>query len=183
MASDRSDLAEFSRRTVVEVSRRVRADAQRVFAELADGWAYVGWVVGATHIRDVEAGWPATGTRIHHMVGCWPLAVADHTESLVSEPPHRLVLKARGWPLGEAVVEITARDRPDGGCLVSIRETPAAGPGRWLDGPPLRWILGIRNRETLRRLADRVEHRRITGTGGAQPALDVFGSAAPPATE
>ena len=146
---------------MVEQSRSVAATAERVFAEFADGWAYVGWVVGATHIRDVDAGWPATGTRIHHMVGSWPAVVADHTESLECLPPHRLVLKARGWPLGEARVELILADQPGGRCLVTIREAPTAGPGKWLDNPLQRRILAARNRETLRRLADRVEHRAL----------------------
>lgn len=144
---------------MVEQTRSVDASAARVFAEFADGWAYVGWVVGATHIRDVDDGWPAAGTRIHHMVGSWPAVVADNTESLECVPPNRLVLKARGWPLGEARVELTAEDEADGRCLVTIREAPTAGPGRWLDNPLQRRILALRNRETLRRLADRVEHR------------------------
>ena len=44
-----------------EVSRQVTASPERVFAELADGWTYVGWVVGATHVRDVDDTWPQPG--------------------------------------------------------------------------------------------------------------------------
>ncbi|HEV2885431.1 MAG TPA: SRPBCC family protein [Jatrophihabitans sp.] len=144
---------------MTEVHATVHASADRVFAELADGWAYVGWVVGASHIRDVEASWPAVGSKIHHKVGVWPLDIADHTESLACEPGRRLVLRARGWPLGEATVEIELEPRSPELTEVTIREAPTAGPGHWLDNPLLRMMLRLRNRETLRRLADRAENR------------------------
>jgi hypothetical protein len=148
-----------------EVERVIHASPQRVFAELRDGWGYVGWVVGANHVRDVEANWPQPGTRIHHKVGSWPAVIADNTESLEYEPDRRLRLKARGWPFGEAIVEIEARPEPaDAGAaapsaVVVMREAPYAGPGRWVDNPALRWVLKRRNVESLRRLADRAEKR------------------------
>lgn len=144
---------------MTEVRGQVRAGTDRVFAELADGWAYVGWVVGASHIRDVDPGWPAVGSRIHHKAGAWPAVVSDVTESLACEPGRRLLLRARGWPLGEAVVEILLEPVGPSITEVMIREAPSAGPGRWLDNPVLRLLLRLRNRETLRRLTDRVEHR------------------------
>jgi hypothetical protein len=144
---------------MTEVRGQVRAGADRVFAELADGWAYVGWVVGASHIRDVDAEWPAVGSKIHHKVGVWPADVSDYTESLACEPDHRLRLRARGWPLGEALVEILLEPVGPSVTEVTIREAPSAGPGFWLDNPVLRLMLRLRNRETLRRLTDRVEHR------------------------
>lgn len=144
---------------ITEVQVSVRASADRVFAELADGWAYVGWVVGASHIRDVDANWPEAGSRIHHQVGVWPMVIADFTESLVCEPGRRLLMRARGWPLGEATVEILLAEQSAELTEVTLREAPTAGPGQWLDNPLQRQILRSRNRETLRRLADRVEHR------------------------
>lgn len=142
-----------------EVSRQVTASPERVFAELADGWTYVGWVVGATHIRDVDDRWPQPGSKIHHQVGSWPAVVADHTESVEYEPNRRLALKARGWPFGEAVIVIEVERTGDGGCIISLGEAPSAGPGRWLDNRVLRMLLRARNAETLSRLADRVEKR------------------------
>jgi hypothetical protein len=85
--------------------------------------------------------------------------VSDFTESLACEPDHRLLLRARGWPLGEALVEILVKPIGPSVTEVTIREAPSAGPGRWLDNPILRLLLRLRNRETLRRLTDRVEHR------------------------
>jgi hypothetical protein len=150
---------------MTEVRASVRASADRVFAELADGWAYVGWVVGAAHIRDVDASWPAVGSKVYHKVGVWPLDVSDYTESLECEPDRRLVLRARGWPLGEARVEILLEQRSPSQTEVTIREAPSAGPGQWLDNPLLRLMLRLRNRETLRRLGDRVEHRALPPAG------------------
>ena len=144
---------------MTEVHAPMRAGADRIFAELADGWAYVGWVVGASHIRDVDAGWPEVGSKIHHKVGVWPLVIADSTESLACEPGRRLLMRAKGWPLGEATVEIVLDERGPSLTEVTIREAPTAGPGHWLDNPVQRWLLRLRNRETLRRLADRVENR------------------------
>jgi hypothetical protein len=144
---------------MTEVRGQVRAGVDRVFAELADGWAYVGWVVGASHIRDVDAEWPAAGSKIHHNVGVWPADASDYTESLTCDPDHLLRLRARGWPLGEAVVEIVLEPVGPSVTEVTIREAPSAGPGLWLDNPLLRVLLKLRNRETLRRLTDRVEHR------------------------
>ncbi|MDQ1732040.1 MAG: hypothetical protein QOK10_2199 [Pseudonocardiales bacterium] len=149
------------------VSRDVSATPARVFAELADGWAYVGWVVGATHIRDVDSNWPEPGTRIHHQVGSWPAVVADYTESVEFEPSRRLVLRARGWPLGEAIIEIEVQPKAESQSTVILREAPSAGPGRWLDNRLLRWGLKARNVETLSRLADRVEKRPAPGLGAS----------------
>lgn len=54
------------------VTRVVKAPIDAVWAVLADGWSYPVWVVGASRVRDVDAGWPAVGTRIHHAFGPWP---------------------------------------------------------------------------------------------------------------
>lgn len=142
-----------------ELDLEVAASPERVFAELADGWNYVGWVVGANHVRDVDAEWPAVGSRIHHRVGSWPFTLADSTESLICEPNRRLRLRARGWPLGEAVVEIVLEPTSAERTRVVLREAPSAGPGRLVDNPALRWGLRHRNAESLRRLRDRVENR------------------------
>lgn len=150
---------------LTETRQLVAASADRVFDELADGWAYVGWVVGATHIRDVDAEWPAIGSRIHHQVGSWPAVFADYTESVGCEPGRRLALRARAWPLGEAAIEIVLIEQGPSRTEVIIREAPTAGPGHWLDNRVLRWLLAKRNAETLSRLKDRVEHRKLGADG------------------
>jgi len=145
---------------LTEVALTVAATPARVFAELADGWNYVGWVVGATHVRDVDPEWPAVGSQIHHRAGSWPFTLSDSTESLLCEPDRVLHLRAKGWPLGEALVQIELVETDPGHTQITIREAPSAGPGRWLDNPVVRWALVHRNRESLRRLRDRVEHRK-----------------------
>ncbi len=144
---------------MTEVSAVVEASAHRIFAELSDGWTYVGWVVGATHIRDVDDDWPEVGSKIHHQVGVWPFVTSDDTESLECEPDRRLVMQASAWPFGEATVDIRLDEETPGRTTVTIGEAPSSGPGHWLDNPALRWLLKRRNIETLQRLKDRAENR------------------------
>jgi uncharacterized protein YndB with AHSA1/START domain len=133
-------------------SRVVRATPDAVWAVLADGWLYSNWVVGTSHMRAVESDWPATGSRLFHASGVWPLVARDETQVEVSEPSRRLVLIARGRPFGEARVIIEVE--PDGtGTSVTIHETPVAGPGKWLHNPATEALLLRRNVETLARLA------------------------------
>src|SRR4051794_27375168 len=91
---------------MVTVERFTAASPDAVWRVLADGWAYSNWVVGTSAIRDVDAEWPAEGSRVHHSVGAWPLVISDTTHVLECEPGRRLKLRARGWPLGEAHVEV-----------------------------------------------------------------------------
>ncbi len=123
-----------------------------VFEVLADGWLYPSWVVGASRMREVDDAWPSPGSRLHHSVGVWPLLIDDTTSVLELDAPRHLLLKARGWPLGEAHVAIDVRERP-AGCVVRITEDAVAGPMRFLPGPVLHSMVHARNVETLRRLA------------------------------
>src|SRR4051812_5558983 len=91
---------------VATVKRTVQAPPARVFAVLADGWTYSDWVVGTTHIRDVDPNWPALGSELHHKAGPWPLSLHDSSTVLLVETGRRLKLRAGLWPLGEAVVDI-----------------------------------------------------------------------------
>jgi Polyketide cyclase / dehydrase and lipid transport len=141
---------------MAEVSRVMSAAPDRVFATLADGWQYAGWVVGSVKVRAVEGTWPAVGSRIHHAVGAWPLTLKDETEVELSQPGVRLVLLARGRPFGEARVDIRLEDRA-AGTLVTMIETPVSGPGKWLNNPALEALLRARNVEALARLAALVE--------------------------
>jgi hypothetical protein len=124
----------------------------RVFAVLADGWLYPSWVVGAARMRAVDDAWPAEGSSLHHSVGPWPALLDDSTSVLEWDPPRRAVLKARGWPIGEAQIAIDVQARGTG-CLVRITEEATAGPTRFMPGPVRNTLIAIRNTETLRRLA------------------------------
>lgn len=130
--------------------------AADVFAILNDGWTYSSWVVGTSHIRAVDANWPAQGSRIHHASGAWPAVVRDETVVEEIEPGRRLVLTARAWPFGEARVVLELA--PEGTATrVTMTETPASGPGKWIDNPVNEAILARRIAETLARLAALVE--------------------------
>ena len=132
-------------------TRSVSCSPEAVFDVLADGWLYPSWVVGASRIRDVEPAWPAEGARIHHSFGVWPALIDDTTSVLVYDPPRRMVLKARGWPVGSAEVVLEV-ERTATGSVVRISEDAVEGPGRRMPKPARDVLIGLRNVETLKRL-------------------------------
>ena len=142
-------------------TRVIRTTPDRVWDVLADGWLYPLWVVGATRMRAVDAGWPEVGTKLHHSVGVWPLVLDDNTEVLECDPGRHLRLRARGWPIGEAEVALTLS--PSGaGTLVEIDEAAVAGPGKLVPEPVKGASIKVRNIETLRRLAFLAEGRNAS---------------------
>ena len=149
---------------MIRVERRVAASPQDVWAVLADGWLYPLWVVGATSLRDIDATWPETGSRIHHSVGAWPAVVHDATKVLEVEPGRTLLLRAALWPAGEADVRMTLE--PDGdGTRVVMEEKVVSGPMALIPklayGPMLKW----RNVESTRRLANLAENGAARRSG------------------
>lgn len=157
--NDDADLAEFDPSDVVTVHRDVDAPAQATWDVLADGWLYATWVVGASRIRAVDLSWPAKSSKIHHSFGVWPLVVDDTTEVLRSAEPATMVLRARGWPAGEAQVVIRIEERGATRCRVSIGEDAVRGPGTVIPRPLRQLAIGPRNIEALRRLAHLAEGR------------------------
>ncbi|MEJ2858014.1 MULTISPECIES: SRPBCC family protein [unclassified Saccharothrix] len=143
---------------MVEVSLRIPAPAARVFAVLSDGWSYASWVVGAAHIREVDAGWPAPGTRIHHSVGTWPALVSDVTSVRSCDPGRTLELEAGMWPFGAAHIRFELSEE-DGGTLVRMHEEAVKGPLSILPSAAQALFLSPRNKETLHRLADLAARR------------------------
>jgi Activator of Hsp90 ATPase homolog 1-like protein len=132
--------------------RQVRdLSPQQVWDVLCDGWVYPVFVVGTSGMRAVDRGWPAVGTRLHHAFGAWPVMVQDSTVVRACEPPRRLEMVARGWPIGEATVEIELEPKGDS-TLVSITEDASSGPGRLVPRPVRAVAIWLRNGETLRRL-------------------------------
>lgn len=146
------------------MSRHFAASPETVFATMTDAWLYPVWVVGATHVRDVDAGWPAPGTRMHHQVGPWPISISDDTEVLVCEPPTHLVLQARAYPFGQARVDLSVEAAGDGS-LVRLSEVLTHGVGHVIDNPLQRRLLAARNRESLARLAAIAENRHEPASG------------------
>jgi uncharacterized protein YndB with AHSA1/START domain len=137
---------------VITVTATLPAARDAVFDVLADGWSYAGWVVGATHVRDVDPGWPAAGTRIHHSVGPWPLTVHDVTEVTAARRPELLELDARLWPFGAARVRLELTEVSAGRTGVRMSELVERGPGRLLPRAAQALVLIPRNRESLGRL-------------------------------
>jgi uncharacterized protein YndB with AHSA1/START domain len=136
---------------VAEVQRTIGAAPSRVFAVLSDGWSYPLWVVGAAHMRDVDAAWPQVGSRIHHSVGAWPLLLEDDTQVVAMEPDHLLELAARAWPTGTARIVLTLEEVA-GGTRVTMEEDAESGPARLIPSPVRAAMLVPRNRESLARL-------------------------------
>lgn len=133
-------------------TREFRCTPEQVFRVLNDGWLFPSWVVGASRMRDVAEAWPATGSKLYHSFGVWPALTNDTTIVEEYQPPHRIVLRAKGWPIGEArvVIELKARGAES---TVRIFEQAVAGPGRLMPRALLDPVLHWRNRETLHRLA------------------------------
>ncbi len=142
---------------MAQVTRTIAAPADEVFAVLADGWSYASWVVGASHIRDVDDTWPRVGARIHHSVGAWPCTIEDTTAVRAVEPPHSIELDARLWPVGGAVVRVELRPLGPTACTAVMTERAVRGPSRLLPHKVQALLLGPRNRESLSRLADLAE--------------------------
>lgn len=145
---------------MARVSMQVDASAEAVWKVLDDPWTYANWVVGTVKIRDADPTWPAAGSKLHHAVGAWPLTIEDETEVVDCEPGRRLRMQARGWPAGEATVELVLH--PHGELTeVEMFETPTSGPGAWVNNTVFEAVLAKRLEETLDRLRRLVEgHRR-----------------------
>lgn len=133
--------------------RTVKASPEQIWAVLADPYTYEHWVVGAKDIRTADGTWPEQGSALQHTSGFGPLNLKDNTKVIESEPPHRLVLEARGRPLGIARIEIELK--PQGSdTVVSMTEYAVRPePAKRLN-PVLDPFLHSRNVETLRRLEE-----------------------------
>jgi len=158
------------------ITRRVHAPAEVVWSVLADGWLYATWVVGASRIRAVQPEWPNPGGRLHHSFGVWPALIDDHTEVLTSDPRRELLLKARGWPAGEAHVRIKVTPTGADGSIVSIAEDATGGPARFIPRAVRQRLISPRNTEALRRLALIAEgrHRQTRSTTQTTNRTDGF---------
>lgn len=130
----------------------------RVFAVLADGWLYPTWVVGASRMRDVDESWPAEGSVLHHSVGAWPALLDDTTSVVEWNPPTHMVLEARAWPIGTALVRLSV-EASSAGCIVTMEEDALEGPARLMPKPVRSAAIRLRNVETLKRLAYIAENR------------------------
>ena len=152
-------------------SRVMSCTPEAVFAVLADGWLFPGWVVGASRMRTVDESWPEVGSSLHHSFGVWPFLINDETKVEELSQPTHLVMRARGWPIGEARVQIDIEPHSRG-CRVLIDEKATSGPGALIPDALMNLPLYLRNIETLKRLAFIAEGREANGqlTTGSQPS-------------
>ncbi|MEV6429277.1 SRPBCC family protein [Nocardia sp. NPDC051463] len=139
---------------MIEAEVTVPVAPERAFAALAEGWLYASWVVGASHIREVDPGWPAVGTRIHYSLGLWPLTVQDVTEVRAVDPPRMLDLEARLWPLGSARIRLNLDEVSPGVTRIRMTEHAMRGPGQLVPKAVQSLLLQPRNQESLARLSD-----------------------------
>ncbi|MDX8147309.1 SRPBCC family protein [Lentzea sp. BCCO 10_0061] len=147
----------------------VGTSPDNVFAVLADGWSYAGWVVGNSHIRDVDEGWPSVGTRIHHSAGAWPTQIEDTTTVLAVEPGRLLELEAHLWVLGTAKVRISLSPLHNGtGTQVTMEEEVVGGPASLVPGVLQGVLFGPRNKESLARLGDLAVGRDAPSLGAGE---------------
>lgn len=138
--------------------RLLRASPERVFEVLMDSAAYADWVVGSDTVRNTDADWPAVGSRFHHRIGVGPFKLNDNTEMVERVPPEKVVLHARARPMGTAIVTMLLEPR-NGGTLVTMRETAGDLLSHIGLNPVTDWLVHLRNKESLQRLA------RIAETG------------------
>jgi uncharacterized protein YndB with AHSA1/START domain len=151
------------------VTRMIGATPEQIWGVLADGWCFPSWVVGASRMRAVSDDWPAAGSKLHHSAGVWPAVVNDETAVLDSEPPRLLRLQAKGWPAGEATVELRI-EAAGNGSKVTIVEDATRGPGSYLPKTVRQPLIALRNTETLRRLAYMAERRTDPRAGDGRSA-------------
>jgi uncharacterized protein YndB with AHSA1/START domain len=143
------------------VDCEIGVEPTRVFAVLADGWSYPNWVIGVTHVRDVDPDWPKVGSRLHHTLGVWPLTGENHAEVLEVDADRRLVLGIHLGRLGQARVELTIRPAP-GGSAVSLSEHGDDGLVGAVPKLLADRFIRARNAESLRRLRTVAETRAVT---------------------
>jgi uncharacterized protein YndB with AHSA1/START domain len=145
---------------MVATSMVIAAPPERVFAVLADGWSYASWVVGASHIRAVDADWPAVGARLYHQVGPWPLHIKDRSRVYAMEPDRLLEVHVQAWPLGEASVVLHLEPLDDS-TWVTLTYDLTAGVGRLVPKPVQSVALKPRSTEMLHRLSDIAQRRTV----------------------
>jgi polyketide cyclase/dehydrase/lipid transport protein len=144
---------------MVEVYRDIGASPHEVFTVLADGWTYASWVVGASHMRDVDPHWPEVGARLHHRVGPWPFSIDDTTRVAAMEPDRLLELEAHVWPMGSARARLILEPVGPDCTRVRFAEALSSPVARRIPESVQAAVIGPRNRESLARLDDIAVHR------------------------
>jgi carbon monoxide dehydrogenase subunit G len=158
----------------------VERSPEAVWSTLSDPRAYASWVVGTAHTQPGTGTWPEPGTTLEYSAGVGPLTFDNRTIVRICEPPRRLELEAFGGLLGTARIAIEII--PWGNhALVVVDEHPLRGAGGWLHSLPLDFVLQLRHRRMLSRLAAVVEKAAAQqeDRGTAAPLADLPGGGRP----
>lgn len=139
---------------------RIDLPIQEVYEELLRPENFGEWVVGAKKVRGTSGNWPSEGAALHHTVGVGPLTLKDTTTIEEMDPPRRLVLDARAWPVGNARVELTLVSTTEGFTHVIMVEDVVGGPAKLIPAAINQRMVHLRNRRSLRRLRDLVLRTR-----------------------
>jgi uncharacterized protein YndB with AHSA1/START domain len=135
---------------------RIAASREAVFAVLADPERYADWILGTSETRGANGDWPAEGSSLRYRAGIGPIALSDATEVIESDPPRRLLLRARMRPFGETAIELELEPEDTGTRLV-MTEEPVEGLVDATHNPVTDAVLSKRNEVTLERLRSLVE--------------------------
>jgi hypothetical protein len=166
----------------------VDAAPAQVFDVLADPRSYARWVVGSRTIRRADPDWPAPGSAFDHAVGIGPLTVKDSSRVERCERPRLLRLLVMVEPISSAHVTLTLDQAPGGGTRITMDEYAADTRSCLFFNRFTDPFVGLRNKESLRRLKALAERREPVPSGplparGEPEEGDVQGSSkpAPPA--
>lgn len=136
----------------------IDAPASAVYDTLLDAWTYEVWVRGTKNIRDVDAAWPAPGSKFHHSVGVGPVMTRDETRLLRAEDNRLVELQIQIWPMGEGIVRLELDDLGER-TQVTMHEEFTQGPAAWTDNPLQQAVMKLRNDWGLDKLKTIVEQR------------------------
>ncbi|MFD5518833.1 SRPBCC family protein [Streptomyces sp. NPDC127066] len=141
-----------------------------VWAVLEDPRLYADWVVGTSASWPLDTRWPQVDAELAYRVDLGPWTFEGRTVVRRAEPPHWLELEADSGRLGTARIAIEVR--PWGGqTLVLVDEHPLRGPGGALHAAPLDFLIQLRHRSMLPRLARTVEGVTSAASGTAVRAM------------
>jgi uncharacterized protein YndB with AHSA1/START domain len=135
---------------------RIAASREVVFAVLADPERYADWILGTSETSGANGDWPAEGSSLRYRAGIGPIALSDVTEVIESDPPRRLLLRARMRPFGETAIELELEPEDTGTRLV-MTEEPVEGLVDATHNAVTDAVLSKRNELTLERLRSLVE--------------------------
>jgi Polyketide cyclase / dehydrase and lipid transport len=136
---------------VVEVRRSTGADPDAVWAVLSDGWRLAAWVVGAARVDAVDDGFPAVGAALRYGIGGWPVVLPGSATVTACRSGRELALHGR-TPFGGIDMRLLVAPTPSG-CVLVMAEDVVSGPARLVPARVRAAAIGVRNVETLRRLA------------------------------